>query len=207
MYINRKLLNLVKGHAVGILDIVLWYTVSLLCDAGRLMAWVAFFIGVFDGWEWLRLAVTISGMIGMTLLRRCAEHTLASHDAKEGTVLKKSLRKKLFEKIFQLGPQFTDKKRSGELVNTVRQETEWLKYYYVNYLSLSVSILITGIGFAIYGYWLSPAIGAAIALAIVGVLASPPAFFGLIQKCSAKEWAENNQFYSDCVDDVCDCGL
>lgn len=200
MYINRRLLKLAKGHANAISGMIFWYSCSAMCDAVRLASWAWLLICIIHGRAWRYSALALLGIVFFTLSRRWVEHSLVKYDSREGGAWKQSLRKMLFEKLFFLGPQFTDMKLCGELVSTVQQQTEWLKFYCINYLSLSVSILLVGLGFAVYGFTMSAGIGAAVVLSVMGVLLAAPAFYGVIQRKSEQEWMENNRFYSDCMD-------
>ena len=200
MYINRRLMALMKGNGRSIAEMVAWYVCIALMDCARLLSWAIFFIGIVrHGMSEISAAMLVF-VVAFTLLRRISEHVYASRDSVNGNHFKNRIREELFDKLFLLGPQYTDRKRCGELVNTIRQQIEWLKYYYINYIPLSLSVLGLGIAFGIYGATLSPTIGIVIILAVLGVVSAPPAFYGIIQRKSVNEWIENNRFYSDCMD-------
>lgn len=130
MFINRKLLNLAKGKEATIFEMTFWYVCSALADAARLAAWALFFICIaYRRIGILSMALLLSVVI-FTLLRRGIEHIFSQRDAIRGDRFKQTVRKDLFGKLFYLGPQFTDVKRCGELVDTIRQQVEWLKFYY-----------------------------------------------------------------------------
>ena len=148
-------------------------------------------MGVF-----LALSVTASA-VGI-FLHRPAIRTAAVC----GGTVKKQLRKHLFVRLFRAGPQYVDRKRSGEIITTLCEKVEWLSFYYTEYLPKSIAALLMSVGVIAWCFTRFAPAGIVLLLATICVQIIPPLFYPLVQRAGKREWLASDAFFADSLDGI-----
>lgn len=119
-----------------------------------------------------------------------------------GCRIKEKLRKALIEKLFELGPAFTVKKRTGDIADTISNKVEWLSNYYVLYLPTAFTALVNSIIILLILLHID-LITALICFSVcVGMNVIPVVFYHIMRERGAKEWEAHSNYYSDCLDSI-----
>lgn len=118
--------------------------------------------------------------------------------AKSGTAFKRTFRAELFEKLFSLGPGFIDRKRSGELINTLWEKVERVSHYLFLLCAhitddpgVQCGLRSRAVCAAVW-FTVQPVVGVVILLGGLLVTAAPPLFHKLLKTGSEKEWNDND---------------
>ena len=134
------------------------------------------------------------------LMRGVFEHwrTMTAHET--SAIVQKQLRRRLFEKIVSLGPGYTGRQRSGELVLTLVDGVEQLETYFGEYLpQLLISALTPLMIFAFVAFLDFPVAIILLVAAFVS-LAAP----SLWHKFNTKRSIERQQAYAAFASDFLD---
>ncbi len=126
----------------------------------------------------------------------------SSQAEKTGIYIKDNVRAHLMQKLFQLGPAYTSKSRTGVLASTLTSKVERLKYYYSNYLPAATSAIVNSAIFLCALFRLDSLSGCVALTACAGMLVCPMSFFHLTKNLGKEEWAEHAKYYSDCLDGI-----
>ena len=117
--------------------------------------------------------------------------------------IKMSLRMTLLKVLFDLGPGFLIRRRTGDIANIISNKVEWLSHYYTTYLPTLFSAVVNAvilIGILLYFDWITALI---CFFACVGMLVLPvTAFYKKMKETGDKQWAVHTAYYSDCLDSI-----
>ncbi len=200
MYITKDLWCLAKKHMSEILNMTLWTILPVILDVIQMTAYGFMLLAILDGRKQSEVLLTIAVVLLTVLLQRGSEHILILRKARCGNKFKSEFRAELFEKLFQLGPAFIDRKQNGELINTLWERVEWIFFYLFYYIPTSVMIVAVSIICACIWILIQPFIAGAMILGGLIVVIAPPLFHKFIKQGSKNEWDDSDAFYSTCLD-------
>lgn len=202
MYINKKLMFLVSEQLPAILGMSGYELLEHLINLCFYLQ-LAFGLGRISGEDGiLALILSLAGILLTSLLRTLVRTMVVKKRDIYTVCLHKNMRTRLFQKLFALGPQFTDRKRSGELISTLWAKMEWLGFYYLEYLPRVFAALIISAGTVCWLLFIDVAAGLVLLVFTAGIMLMPPLFYRLVQQAGQKEWQENDRFYGDCLDGI-----
>jgi len=165
------------------------------------LALLGWLIGlIFLGQSADELVIPIIFAALVMLMRGIFEHwrTMTAHET--SAIVQKQLRRRLFEKIVSLGPGYTGRQRSGELVLTLVDGVEQLETYFGEYLpQLLISALTPLMIFAFVSFLDFPVAIILLVAAFVS-LAAP----SLWHKFDTKRSLERQQAYAAFASDFLD---
>ncbi len=144
MSITRKLINLARDSRLALaLTILIGFLAGLL-TIGQAWAISRVVDGVFlAACSLSEVAGLLQIILGILLLRALLAFGSEVSANAIAVKIKSDLRKRLFDKILSLGPAYTHRQRTGELVNAAVEGVEALDAYFSQYLpQLVISVLI-----------------------------------------------------------------
>ena len=205
MFINRYLIEFSRGHKKIIAKTCSFQLISTI--TGSLIALcMAFVIRMLQGetkilffdrlWQ-LFFAVALLILLRFFVAKR---KTIISEQC--SLKIKTSLRKRLFQKIFSLGPAYLSNERTGNIASTISSKVEFLNEYYTVYLPSAVaSLLNAGVIIAVLlSFDLLVALICLIGFA--GMVVCPMAFYFIMRERGKTEMRIYSQYYSDCLDSI-----
>jgi len=163
-----------------------------------LLGWLIGLIFLGQSAEELVMPIIFAALV--MLMRGIFEHwrTMTAHET--SAIVQKQLRRRLFEKIVSLGPGYTGRQRSGELVLTLVDGVEQLETYFGEYLpQLLISALTPLMIFAFVAFLDFPVAIILLVAAFVS-LAAP----SLWHKFDTKRSLERQQAYAAFASDFLD---
>jgi thiol reductant ABC exporter CydC subunit len=163
-----------------------------------LLGWLIGLIFLGQPAEELVMPIIFAALV--MLMRGVFEHwrTMTAHET--SAIVQKQLRRRLFEKIVSLGPGYTGRQRSGELVLTLVDGVEQLETYFGEYLpQLLISALTPLMIFAFVAFLDFPVAIILLVAAFVS-LAAP----SLWHKFNTKRSIERQQAYAAFASDFLD---
>lgn len=119
-----------------------------------------------------------------------------------GTAIKVRLRQKLMQKLFELGPAFTVKNRTGDIACTIADRVEGLSYYYSLYLPTAVSACINALVLIIILFQLEWSTALICMVAFLCMLVCPMFFYRMMEERGKKEWMAHSEYYANCLDSI-----
>ncbi|MDP7606396.1 MAG: ABC transporter ATP-binding protein [SAR324 cluster bacterium] len=163
-----------------------------------LLGWLIGLIFLGQSVDELVMPIIFAALV--MLMRGIFEHwrTMTAHET--SAIVQKQLRRRLFEKIVSLGPGYTGRQRSGELVLTLVDGVEQLETYFGEYLpQLLISALTPLMIFAFVAFFDFPVALILLVAAFVS-LAAP----SLWHKFDTKRSLERQQAYAAFASDFLD---
>ena len=163
-----------------------------------LLGWLIGLIFLGQSADELVMPIIFAALV--MLMRGIFEHwrTMTAHET--SAIVQKQLRRRLFEKIVSLGPGYTGRQRSGELVLTLVDGVEQLETYFGEYLpQLLISALTPLMIFAFVAFLDFPVAIILLVAAFVS-LAAP----SLWHKFNTKRSIERQQAYAAFASDFLD---
>ncbi len=205
MFINRYLISFSSGHGAKIVK-TCGLQLLLTALATGISLCTAFIVRMIQGeghilffhhiWQPL---LVIAILIGV---RFVLSGIKAVESEKCSLQIKASLRDKLLNKLFALGPAYTGKERTGNTASTISTKVEYLNEYYTIYLPAAVSSLINSV--ILIGVLARfNAITAVICMiSCMGMYGCPMLFYFLMRERGEKEMQAHSGYYSDCLDSI-----
>lgn len=181
MFINKKLASLLKGNVKLILNITFYELLSSISCCLSLAGW-AFFLKYGISQDVQKALLTVLFIAVFHIVHSLVEKRIVEVGAINGNDFKKNIRVKLFEKLFQLGPQFVDRKRCGEVVTTLWEKVEWLNFYYTEYFPKSISAMFFSILLIIILLFYNIAVGVALLVVSICLFCTPAIFCPIMKR-------------------------
>lgn len=200
MYITKDLWHLAKKHMSKISIMTFWTTIPVILDVVQMICCSFLLLAIINGRELSEIIMSVVFVVLSLLAQRGSEHILILKKAQYGNKFKSEFRAELFEKLFQLGPAFIDRKQNGEIINTLWERVEWIFFYLFYYIPTSVMIIVVSAVCACIWMPVQPIVAGAIVLGGILVIVSPPLFHKFTKDRGKNEWNESDAFYSTCLD-------
>jgi len=165
-----------------------------------LLGWVIGLIFLGQSADELVMPIIFAALV--MLMRGIFEHwrTMTAHET--SAIVQKQLRRRLFDKIVSLGPGYTGRQRSGELVLTLVDGIEQLETYFGEYLpQLFISALTPLMIFAFVAFLDFP-VALILLVAAFVALAAPSAWHKFDTKRSLERQQAYAAFASDFLDGI-----
>jgi len=165
-----------------------------------LLGWLIGLIFLGQSVEELILPIVLAAFV--MLLRGFFEHwrTMTAHET--SAIVQQQLRRRLYDKIVKLGPGYSGRQRSGELVLTLVDGVEQLETYFGEYLpQLLISALTPLMIFAFVAFLDFPVALILLVAAIVSLVA-PTAWHKFDTKRSMERQEAYAAFASDFLDGI-----
>ena len=165
-----------------------------------LLGWLIGLIFLGQSADELVMPIIFAALV--MLMRGIFEHwrTMTAHET--SAIVQKQLRRRLFDKIVSLGPGYTGRQRSGELVLTLVDGIEQLETYFGEYLpQLFISALTPLMIFAFVAFLDFPVALILLVAAFVS-LAAPSAWHKFDTKRSLERQQAYAAFASDFLDGI-----
>ena len=165
-----------------------------------LLGWLIGLIFLGQSVDELVMPIIFAALV--MLMRGIFEHwrTMTAHET--SAIVQKQLRRRLFDKIVSLGPGYTGRQRSGELVLTLVDGIEQLETYFGEYLpQLFISALTPLMIFAFVAFLDFP-VALILLVAAFVALAAPSAWHKFDTKRSLERQQAYAAFASDFLDGI-----
>jgi len=167
------------------------------------LALLGWLIGlIFQGYSFEKLIIPISFSAFIMLARGFFEHwrTMIAHET--SAIVQKQLRRNLFRKIVKLGPGYSGRQRSGELVLSLVDGVEQLETYFGEYLPQLMISAITPLIIFIFVAFLDLPVASILLLAAMISLFLPSAWHKFDTKRSIERQKAYAAFASDFLDGI-----
>lgn len=146
------------------------FTLALMSSVASILFlyFVSIFIsGLIDGRSPADMAPPMMGMAAMLMMRIGAEIFRERSAHATAGLMKQSIRSRMYEKILELGPAYTDRNDSGSIAATFVDGTEQLEQYVAYYIPYILLCMLVPAGlFIVFAFLVDP-ITALILLAFV----------------------------------------
>ena len=205
MFINKHLISFSSGHGAKIVGTCI-LQLLLTALATMISLCTAFVVRMIQGetqilffchaWQVL---LTIAVLIGIRFVLSKVK-LIASE--KCSLKIKESLRDRLLQKLFALGPAYTGKERTGNTASTISTKVEYLNEYYTIYLPTAASSLINSIALICVLRRFNATTALVCTIACAGIYVCPMLFYFLMRKRGEEEMKAHSEYYSDCLDSI-----
>ncbi len=205
MFINKNLIEFIKGNVSKVINnTMLQLLVTLISTA--IFLCVAIIVRMILGEEKILFFNSIFQVFLVAFLLILIRYIILKFKVvvseKSGLAIKSSLRERLLNKLFKLGPSYIYNDRTGNIASSISTKVEFLTDYYTMYLPSALSTIINSI-VIIYIIYLINKITAIVAIiGFLGLLFSPIIFFNLMKKRGRYEMKIHAEYYSDCLDSI-----
>lgn len=205
MFINRHLIAFVKGHGIRIAQTcVLQLLLTLL--GSMISLGTALAVRMVQGEEKILFLDSLWHVFALITFMVVVRYILARIKAKAAERcslgIKASLRTRLLDKLFALGPAYTGKSRTGNIASTVFSKVEYLNEYYTMYLPSAVAAIINAAIIIGVLALLNTMTALVCIIACMGLLGAPMIFYFIMRERGAEEMRALSKYYSDCLDSV-----
>jgi ATP-binding cassette subfamily B protein len=142
-------------------------------------------------------------LVGLTMLARGAlEHwrTMVAHET--AARIQRKLRRTIFDKIVELGPQHFGQRRTGDVIVSLVDGVEQLETYFGQYLPQLFVAALTPLLIAGFAWFLDHYIAAVLLAAALLTLVAPSTFHGWDQKNSLARSTAYKAFAADFLDSL-----
>lgn len=202
MFINRYLLVFmkhVKKEIIGVcfLDwvMILLDTIGAICSSFI----VEYIISGKKHEKIIELFIIIGLCMGLKFIVNKYKIIKAN---KSSANIKTNLRIKLMNKIMDMGPEYINSVRTGDITDTLSNKVEWLSYYYTLYLPTVTSALINATIIIIVLAFMDIYTSAVCLIATILMSLCPMIFYHLMKDRGQEEWDAHTKYYSDCLDSI-----
>ncbi len=205
MFINKNLIDFAENYQqklllVSFLQVLATLTLSAISLLTAFIVKILignFAAPVFDNIWSIFIAVFLLVIIRFTISKYASVQAL-----KCSVGIKRNLRIRLLKKIFVLGPAYTGKNRTGDIVSTIWAKVEWLNDYYAKYVPSAISAIINAIIIFFVLFSTDSLVAITCLLFSACVLICPIAFYKIMKDKGFKEAAASAKYYSDCLDGI-----
>ncbi|MDY5730578.1 MAG: ABC transporter ATP-binding protein [Eubacteriales bacterium] len=205
MFINKYLINFARGHGALIAGAcLLQLLITALGTAVSLC--IAFIVRMLQGekqilfftqtWQ-IFLLVAVLLIVRFVLFK--TKVVVSEHCSLK---IKTSLRVKLLNKLFSLGPAYVGKARTGNIASAISSKVEYLNEYYTIYLPAAISALVNAVILIIVLMYLNKLTALLCIAGCVGMTFCPMLFYFIMRKRGEEEMRMYSQYYSDCLDSL-----
>lgn len=205
MFINKYLINFARGHGALIAGAcLLQLLITALGTAVSLC--IAFIVRMLQGekqilfftqtWQ-IFLLVAVLLIVRFVLFK--TKVVVSEHCSLK---IKTSLRIKLLNKLFSLGPAYIGKERTGNIASAISSKVEYLNEYYTIYLPAAISALVNAVILIIVLMYLNKFTALLCIAGCVGMTFCPMLFYFIMRKRGEEEMRMYSQYYSDCLDSL-----
>lgn len=205
MFINKQLIALSKGGRLLLVFSCLLHFVLLaiktliaLCTACIVTFIVEKgYVPFFTSLSHIFICTGIF-IIAAIIMQRIA----SLHDQKCSIKIKNTIREKVFNKLFTLGPAYTVQARSGEIASMVFAKIEWLSPYFHQYIPFVIGTILQDCVLISVLFYLDAAVGVICLAGACGMLGFPMLFFKVMRERGEAENKAHSKYYADCLDAV-----
>ncbi|MDO5732843.1 MAG: ABC transporter transmembrane domain-containing protein [Eubacteriales bacterium] len=141
------------------------------------------------------LFLSFAAYLGLRYLRLLQYTWLAQN-------FRQALRRKLFHRLFHLGPAYIQAQSTGSLIQTVGERLNWLGSYVHGYFASMLYIVLLALGAGIYFAYRLPLAGLALILGSLLIIVMPLLFERLARAKQAEHWESEDEFYTACLDGI-----
>ena len=205
MFINKYLINFACGHGALIAGAcLLQLLITALGTAVSLC--IAFIVRMLQGekqilfftqtWQ-IFLLVAVLLIVRFVLFK--TKVVVSEHCSLK---IKTSLRIKLLNKLFSLGPAYIGKERTGNIASAISSKVEYLNEYYTIYLPAAISALVNAVILIIVLMYFNKLTALLCITGCVGMTFCPMLFYFIMRKRGEEEMRMYSQYYSDCLDSL-----
>lgn len=205
MFINRYLISFSSGNVSRIIKTCLFQLI-LTVFSTLIALCTAFVVRMIQGEQQIlvfnqiwQVLIVIAILIGLRFVLTKIK-TIVSERC--SLAIKTSLREKLLNKLFELGPAYMSKERTGNTASTITSKVEYLNEYYTIYLPVAVTSLINSIILISVLARFNGLTAIVCIIACAGMYGCPMLFYFLMRKRGEKEMQAHAQYYSDCLDSI-----
>lgn len=205
MFINRPLIAFLKGKEGQLLKtcllqlfIVLMGTLVALCSAAAVRMVQGEGTALFFNALWQPFA--LAGAALLLEFRLIRKRAVVSE--KFGLSVKLTLRKQLVAKLFELGPAYVSRERTGNLASIISGRVEFLTEYYNIYLPSAVAAIANAAVLIAVLAYLDGVTAMVCLLGCTGMLVCPMLFYFLMRERGRREMAAYADYFSDCLDSL-----
>lgn len=205
MFINRPLIAFLRGKGAQLLKtcllqlmVALMGTLVALCSAAAVRMVQGEKTALFFSSLWQTFG--LAG--GVLILEFCLIRKRAVVSEKFGLAVKLTLREQLIAKLFELGPAYTGRERTGNIASIISGRVEFLTEYYNIYLPSAAAAIVNAALLIAVLVFLDSVTALVCLTGCAGMLGCPMLFYYLMRVRGRKEMAAYAAYYSDCLDSV-----
>ena len=203
MFINRPLIAFLRGKGAQLLKtcllqlmVALMGTLVALCSAAAVRMVQGEKTALFFSSLWQTFG--LAG--GVLILEFCLIRKRAVVSEKFGLAVKLTLREQLIAKLFELGPAYTGRERTGNIASIISGRVEFLTEYYNIYLPSAAAAIVNAALLIAVLVFLDSVTALVCLTGCAGMLGCPMLFYYLMRVRGRKEMAAYAAYYSDCLD-------
>jgi ATP-binding cassette subfamily B protein len=202
MYFDRRLWTLTRGLrgrialAIGLGLCASGFGIARIVFLGMLLA--AVFVAADAG----QVALLAAAVAGSVLLRALLDHarTVIAHE--NGLIVQETLRRRLYDKIAELGPAWFAGERTGGVMLSVVDGVEQLQSFFGQFVPQAAVAALTPIAiFAVIVWWDAPVALVMLVAALVTLIA-PASFHAVERRTSMARQQAMKSFGSEFLDAV-----
>lgn len=205
MFINDRLLGFASGHINKIIETCL-LQLAMTALGTLVSVGIAFIVRMIQGEERILFfdeVWQVAAFIVIVIALRFVVSKARAITAENCSLgIKTSLRKRLLKKLYDLGPAYTSRERTGSITSTIASKVEFLNEYYTIYLPAAVSAIINAVVIIVVVYVFDPVTAVICIVACAGLLGCPMVFYFLMRRRGAEESEAHSSYYSDCLDSL-----
>ena len=135
MYVDPRLLLLTEGVRLRILAATLVGLLAVAAGIARLAVAAVIIVRVIlDGASFSTLAWPLVAMAGLVVLRSLLQYSQEMISHHTASLIKVSLRARLYQQALALGPGYFDQARTGDVVTSLADGVERLEVFFGKYL-------------------------------------------------------------------------
>lgn len=204
MFINKALIKFAKGSEIKIIKAVLSQLLTTFILSAISLC-MSFLIKQSISNQELINKVSLSLVLiicTLYLLLKLLSKTNIKIVIDAGTSIKDNVRTQIMQKLFLLGPAFSNTMRTGFLTSTFTTRVEWLMNYYTKYMPVVLSAIINAAIFIAFLSYIDIYVGVVALLSVIIMILIPMCFFFLMKERGKQEWENHAKYYSECLDGI-----
>lgn len=205
MFINRQLISFVKGCEWDIFKTC--FLSVVLTEISTLISLIlAVIVRIILGQETIFFMIDMKKIVFLLAGIVCIKFMLNQIKQKSGIQcglrIKEKLRKRMLEKLFELGPGYLSDEKTGSVATTIFSKVEWLGHYYTQYIPTGVAAIINAIIILSFLFYVNWTVAIVCTATIIVMLACPMFFYRIMSERGKKEWEAEETYYAECLDGI-----
>ena len=203
MFINNHLVKYAKNTWLSLIFLTI-LNLLIILSASAVMLFTSLLINsaLISRYPVIELCNIVCLILICLILNFVLFKTRTIFSERAANHIKDNVRFLLLQKIFELGPAYTGKKRTGDLATVLTSSVEALKYYYSNYFPIAIASIINMLIFVFLLMRIDFISSAFSFISCVFMLIVPMFFFFKMKDKGNEEWKERSTYYSDCLEGI-----
>ncbi|NQW18913.1 MAG: ABC transporter ATP-binding protein [Chloroflexi bacterium] len=202
MYFSLRLWGYTKGVRLRIAAAVAFGLLTSTAGIARLALLGWLLAEVFDGKGLGDLIWPIVGVVGVIILRATLQYFKEMIAWGNAAIIQRTLRKRIYDKIIELGPAYFDYRRTGDFTITMVEGVEQLETFFGQYVPQFFTAVLAPIGIFIFIAYLDLPVATVFLGFALATLIMPSLFHRLNAKSSHRRRDAYGAFAADFLDSI-----